>query len=196
MTPEQVAALGPAFAAYLRDFEDCFGQDRTREHLHAYCRGLLSDLPRKSVEPIALAAGTAVRTLQEFLKDHVWDRLALATACTAACPRAWRPCPPTTSARSACLTRPPWSRRQKRPDAKASLRRVGKHENLHRLRSPRRPHRRYKALLDADLFLPQSWSTTGPLPGGRHPRRRDVSAQVAPGLGRSTGDGNGIALTS
>src|SRR5438094_863478 len=57
MTPEQVAALGPAFAAYLRQFEDCFGQDRTREHLHTYCRGLLSDLPRKSVEPIALAAG-------------------------------------------------------------------------------------------------------------------------------------------
>jgi SRSO17 transposase len=41
-------------------FEDCFGQDRTREHLHIYCRGLLSDLPRKSVEPIALG-GTAVR---------------------------------------------------------------------------------------------------------------------------------------
>src|SRR5207245_4441766 len=73
MTPEQVAALGPAFAVYLRDFEDCFGQDRTREHLHTYCRGLLSDLPRKSLEPIALAAGTAVRTLQEFLRDHVWD---------------------------------------------------------------------------------------------------------------------------
>ncbi len=77
MTPEQVAALGPAFAAYLRDFEDCFGQGRTREHLHTYCRGLLSDLPRKSIEPIALAAGTAVRTLQEFVKDHVWDRRAV-----------------------------------------------------------------------------------------------------------------------
>lgn len=54
MTAEQVAALGPAFAAYLRQFEGCFLQDRTREHLHTYCRGLLSDLPRKSVEPIAL----------------------------------------------------------------------------------------------------------------------------------------------
>jgi hypothetical protein len=32
MTPEQVAALGSAFAAYLRPFEDCFLQDRTREH--------------------------------------------------------------------------------------------------------------------------------------------------------------------
>src|SRR3954447_1933496 len=30
-------------------------------------------LPRKSVEPIALASGTAVRTLQEFLRDHDWS---------------------------------------------------------------------------------------------------------------------------
>src|SRR5437868_5870430 len=74
MTPEQVAAVGPAFAAYLREFEGCFVHEHTREHLHTYCRGLLSDLPRKSVEPIALAAGTAVRTLQEFLRDHVWDQ--------------------------------------------------------------------------------------------------------------------------
>jgi hypothetical protein len=33
----------------------------------------MSDLPRKSVEPIALAGGTAVRPLQEFLTHHVWD---------------------------------------------------------------------------------------------------------------------------
>jgi SRSO17 transposase len=30
-------------------------------------------LKRKSIEPIALAAGVAVRTLQEFLADFVWD---------------------------------------------------------------------------------------------------------------------------
>jgi SRSO17 transposase len=41
--------------------------------LGTYCRGLVSDLARKSVEPIALAAGCAVRTLQEFLTGHVWD---------------------------------------------------------------------------------------------------------------------------
>jgi SRSO17 transposase len=73
MTPEQLMALGTAFAAYLRIFEDCIAYQPTVEHLHAYCRGLLSDLPRKSVEPLALACGTAVRTLQEFLRDHVWD---------------------------------------------------------------------------------------------------------------------------
>lgn len=73
MTEQQITDLGPAFATYLRQFRDCFIQDRTAKHFDTYCRGLLSDLPRKSVEPIALAAGTAVRTLQEFLTTAVWE---------------------------------------------------------------------------------------------------------------------------
>src|SRR3954470_22647388 len=72
MTEQEITALGPAFAAYLRRFRGGFGQDRTAAHFGTYCRGLLSDLPRKSVEPIALAAGTAVRALQEFLVTARW----------------------------------------------------------------------------------------------------------------------------
>jgi SRSO17 transposase len=77
MTPDQMLALGTAFAAYLRLFEDCIAYRPTAEHLHSYCRGLLSDLARKSMEPIAQACGTAVRTLQEFLSDHVWDHFRM-----------------------------------------------------------------------------------------------------------------------
>src|SRR5579871_2158897 len=77
MTPDQMLLLGTAFAAYLRFFEDCVAYRPTAEHLHAYCRGLLSDLARKSIEPMALACGTAVRTLQEFLRDHVWDQFRM-----------------------------------------------------------------------------------------------------------------------
>ncbi len=73
MTVEQIAALGPALTAFLGCFKPCFVTQNTFGHCAAYCRGLLSDLPRKSVEPIALAAGCAVRTLQEFLTHHVWD---------------------------------------------------------------------------------------------------------------------------
>ena len=73
MTEPEITALGPAFAAYLRRFRGCFGQDRTAGHFDTHCRGLLSDLPRKTAEPIALAAGTAVRTLQEFLATARWD---------------------------------------------------------------------------------------------------------------------------
>jgi SRSO17 transposase len=77
MTEQQIVALGPAFADYLRAFRPCFVTNNTFAHLGTYCRGLLSDLARKSVEPIALAAGCAVRTLQEFLTHHVWDHDAL-----------------------------------------------------------------------------------------------------------------------
>jgi SRSO17 transposase len=73
MTEQEVAGLGPAFASYLGRYRDCFLQKRTAAHFDTYCRGLLSDLPRKSVEPIALEAGTAVRTLQEFLVTARWD---------------------------------------------------------------------------------------------------------------------------
>ena len=73
MTEQEITALGPAFASYLRRFRGSFGQDRTAAHFDTYCRGLLTDLPRKTVEPIALEAGTAVRTLQEFLVTARWN---------------------------------------------------------------------------------------------------------------------------
>src|SRR5262245_1049557 len=73
MTEAQVEALGPALADFLDYFLFCCADTRTFAHLHTYCRGLLSDLPRKSAEPIALAAGIPVRTFQEFLKVHLWD---------------------------------------------------------------------------------------------------------------------------
>jgi SRSO17 transposase len=73
MTEQQIADLGPAFAAYLKRFRGCFPQKRVAAHFDSFCRGLLSDLPRKSVEPIALESKTAVRTLQEFLATTKWD---------------------------------------------------------------------------------------------------------------------------
>lgn len=73
MTEQEIAGLGPAFAAYLGHYRSCFLQKRTAAHFDNYCRGLLSDLPRKTVEPIALECGTAVRTLQEFLTTARWD---------------------------------------------------------------------------------------------------------------------------
>src|SRR6266581_218706 len=73
MTPEQITALGPAFADYLQQFLFCCDYTQTFDLLEVYCHGLLSDLDRKTCEPIALEAGVAVRTLQEFLKDHHWS---------------------------------------------------------------------------------------------------------------------------
>jgi SRSO17 transposase len=73
MTDRDISHLGPAFSSYLGHYRGCFLQDRIAGHFDDYCRGLLSDLPRKTVEPIALVSGTAVRTLQEFLVTASWD---------------------------------------------------------------------------------------------------------------------------
>jgi SRSO17 transposase len=73
MTEQQLRALGPALGDHLNRFLFCCAYTQTFDHLQTYVRGLLSDLDRKTCEPIALKAGTPVRTLQEFLKDHVWD---------------------------------------------------------------------------------------------------------------------------
>jgi DDE superfamily endonuclease len=66
-------ATTASVGARLDPFLFCCGYTQTFAHLNTCVRGLLSDLPRKSVEPIALRGGTPVRTLQEFLKDHAWD---------------------------------------------------------------------------------------------------------------------------
>jgi SRSO17 transposase len=73
MTDEDLDRLGAALDDFLRPYLFCCGYSQTFGHLRTYCRGLLSDLKRKSVEPIALASGCAVRTLQEFLRDHSWE---------------------------------------------------------------------------------------------------------------------------
>jgi len=77
MTPEQIAGLGPALTEFLRSFRPCLGERRLLDHFDTYGRGLLSDLTRKSVEPMALAAGSTVRVLQLFLAQRHWDHLRL-----------------------------------------------------------------------------------------------------------------------
>lgn len=73
MTYEQIASLQPALVRWIASFGDCFHRHQTFGHFQTYLLGLLADVPRKSVEPIALAMGVAVRTLQEFLSHFVWD---------------------------------------------------------------------------------------------------------------------------
>ena len=73
MTADQIRSLQPALAALLESFRGCFGRESTFRHWERYLLGLLADLKRKSIEPIALAAGVGVRTLQEFLATFEWD---------------------------------------------------------------------------------------------------------------------------
>jgi SRSO17 transposase len=76
MTADQIRSLQPELAALLETFRPYMRRASNFGHLVAYVLGLMADLKRKSIEPIALAAGAAVRTLQEFLSFLDWDHEA------------------------------------------------------------------------------------------------------------------------
>jgi len=73
MDAPQIQSLHTALKSWLGDLRICFRREQTWEYLQAYVLGLLADLRRKSIEPIALAAKVPVRTMQEFLSFFVWD---------------------------------------------------------------------------------------------------------------------------
>lgn len=77
MEAQEIRNLGKQLRAFLRQFDDCFYRSQPRQHLNSYIRGQLSNLQRKSAEPIALAAKTPPRTLQRFLSSVHWDQQRL-----------------------------------------------------------------------------------------------------------------------
>ena len=74
MDAKAIAALGSRLTLFLGGFADCFGRHEPAEHLQTYVLGQLSNLPRKSIEPIALHFDTPPRTLQQFLSRARWDQ--------------------------------------------------------------------------------------------------------------------------
>lgn len=73
MDAKVIKKMGRKLRNFITEFDDCFSRREPREHLRTYIAGQLSDLPRKSVEPIALAAGVPPRTLQRFFSNVLWD---------------------------------------------------------------------------------------------------------------------------
>src|SRR3954451_16413307 len=159
MTPEQIEELGPAFADYLGQFLFCCGYTQTFDLLGVYCRGLLSDLERKTCEPIALAAGVAVRPLQEFLKDHVWSFAQVRDTLQRHVALAL-PAQPDFGLGTIGLVDETATRKKgtKTPGVQRQYcGELGKKENCIVTVHLGVARGRYQTLLDADLFLPQSW---------------------------------------
>lgn len=73
MDADTILRIRPMLTAYLHEYDGCMGRITNRSHLETYVSGQLGDLDRKSVEPIADAAGVPPRTLQEFLSLLKWD---------------------------------------------------------------------------------------------------------------------------
>ncbi|MFH1615940.1 MAG: IS701 family transposase [Planctomycetota bacterium] len=74
MDIKQIKSMGKELNKFLAKFDDCFSRSESRQNLRTYIKGQLSDLPRKSIEPIALAANVKPRTLQNFLSAIPWDQ--------------------------------------------------------------------------------------------------------------------------
>lgn len=72
---ETVEQLGPALDEYLAYFEECYQRSEQRQHGETFVKGLLSDLDRKSIEPIALRyqGEKAVRPMQFFFQRSPWN---------------------------------------------------------------------------------------------------------------------------
>jgi len=77
MDAATILEIRPALSHFLHEFDGCFGRRTTRRYLDVYVTGQLSDLDRKSVEPLADAAGVPPRSLQEFLSLFKWDEAAM-----------------------------------------------------------------------------------------------------------------------
>lgn len=77
MDAATILEIKPALTTFLHEFDGCFGRRTTRRYLNIYVAGQLSDLERKSVEPMADAAGVPPRSLQEFLSLFRWDEAAV-----------------------------------------------------------------------------------------------------------------------
>ena len=159
MTADQIRSLQPALAALLAFFRPCFKRRASFDHWERYIVGLITDLKRKSIEPIALAAGVAVRTLQEFLADFVWDHRRV-----------------DTMLRQEVMDRHgsedaigviDASAHAKQGDKTPGVKRqwcgeLGKKENCvvgqHLLYTDNDPHNPFTCVVASDLFLPEDWA--------------------------------------
>lgn len=72
LAPRDVETLVADLAAYTNQFLPCFARADQGQWAHRYLHGLVSDHPRKSIEPMALAHGFPIRSMQAFIGESPW----------------------------------------------------------------------------------------------------------------------------
>ena len=68
-----IAGIQTKLQRFLKRFQSCSADERTRDYFRLYTTALISNLSRKNCEAIALQAGLPVRSVQWFLARQVWD---------------------------------------------------------------------------------------------------------------------------
>jgi len=72
LTPRDVKQFVKELKAYHARFKAAFRRPEQFKRAAVYLKGLLGDVPRKTIEPMALALGETVRTLQHFIGQSPW----------------------------------------------------------------------------------------------------------------------------
>jgi SRSO17 transposase len=78
LSPDDVQGCGEHLEGFLQRYLPLFARQEQRGHAGAFVRGLLSGLPRKSIEPIAAQAGIPRKNLQYFVGAGAWEDRAVA----------------------------------------------------------------------------------------------------------------------
>lgn len=73
VSPSDVAGMLSSLNDFLAPYRPLMARAEQRKHLGVFVEGLLSDLERKSIEPIASRHGLARRPLQTFVGSGRWD---------------------------------------------------------------------------------------------------------------------------
>jgi SRSO17 transposase len=77
VVPKELEACLKHLKEFMKPFVKRLPREELRQHGEDFIRGLLSDLERKSIEPIAERSGQYRRTLQRFVGSSPWDHKGL-----------------------------------------------------------------------------------------------------------------------
>ncbi|MGH2524754.1 MAG: IS701 family transposase, partial [Anaerolineales bacterium] len=74
IAPREVEGLGDELTTYYQMFANCFVRREQRHWALKYSQGQMLDLPRKSIEPMAVAlAGGNIQAMQQFISQGAWS---------------------------------------------------------------------------------------------------------------------------
>lgn len=77
LAPRDVESLVADLATYIDQFQSAFTRKDQVSWAHRYLQGLVSETPRKSIEPMALAHGFPIRSMQAFIGESPWVSASL-----------------------------------------------------------------------------------------------------------------------
>lgn len=74
ITPRDVDGLDSGLTGYHQLYASCFGRREQRHWALKYSQGQMLDLPRKSIEPMAVAlVGGNIQAMQQFISQGAWS---------------------------------------------------------------------------------------------------------------------------